>query len=259
MYHGEYFFENDESGMDEECFAEKLVFTDGVTTFTPQYHGYCYSYVTNLVGVELDSRDFLAFIQIGFADTHDQAPTLFMYTTDTASEYGFLIEAISADNALNCTYYIDNYGFEHNGVKFVEEDILLFHFSTFINVSTLNLTAIEFSNTRFSYFSFEQTPQNTYSLTGGEVLTQPVDGLAINVAIRLTVTDRLFLEDNDICTSRTNCRIHWSKNLVMSYHGYSILDNHNGVSIYQGWRGIEGKSEVIYGMHLFENWTVSEF
>ena len=225
---------------DVDCFAEKLVFTDGVTTFTPQYHGYCYSYSLNMIGLELDPRDYLAFIQIGFADTRDEPPALFVYTTDTASEYGYPLEAISTDSPINCTYFISNYAFGWDDMEyFVEEGILLFHFSTFINVSSLNLTVLELS----PIYQYQgRSSNNTLNVTTGKLLTQPVDGLAINVAIRLSASDRMFLKDNSICTNITNCIVYWSESLAMSYHGYPIYANEYGFNIYRVWPEIGGKS-----------------
>ena len=237
-----YFFQIDESRVNNEdvqCFAEKLVFTDGVTTFTPQYHGYCYSYSINFVMLELDARDFLAFIQIGFADAQDGPTALFVYTIDTASEYGFPFEEITADSPLNCTYYISNNAFGLDDIiYFVEEGILLFHFQTFINASSLNLSVLELSSTYYN----QRTSNNTLNVTNGELLTQPANGLVIYAAVRLTTTDRMLLQDNDICINRTNCIIYWSQDFAISYHGYPIQDNTFGTSIYRVRMVAEGKS-----------------
>ena len=237
-----YFFHSIDEGVDDEdvqCFAEKLVFTDKVTTFTPRYHGYCYSSSYKLIVLELDPRDFLAFIQIGFADTQDGPPAVFVYTIDTASEYGFPLEVITADDSLNCTYSIYNKAFGLNDLKYyVEEGILVFHFETFINASSFNLLVLELSSTYYDH----QSPNNTFIVTEGELLTQPVDGLMITAAVRLTTTDRMFLENNGICTNRTNCIIYWSQDFAISYHGYPSRINAYGTPVYRVQMVVEGKS-----------------
>ena len=222
-----------------QCFAEKLVFTDGVTTFTPQYHGRCYSSSSSQIVMELDPRDFLVFIQIGFANTQDEPPALYMYTIDTASEYGYLLETIAADNSLNCNYSISNSAFGWKGIKyFVEEGILAFHFSTFVNASSLNFMTLQLS----SVYYYSQSANNTLNLTGGELLTQPVDGLVNNAVIRLAATDRMFLKNKIICTNRTNCIISWSQNFALSYNGYPVQTNTYGTSVYQVQMVAKGKS-----------------
>ena len=224
-----------------QCFAEKLVFTDGVTTFTSQYHGHCYSYSSSQVILELDPRDFLVFIRIGFTNPQDEPPALYMYTIDTASEYGYLLETITADNPLNCTYYISNSAFGLKDIDyFAKEGILVFHFSAFVNVSSFNFTVLQLSSVY--YYSGIQSPNNTLSLTGGELLTQPVDGLVNNAVIRLPATDRMFLKNKTICTNRTNCIVSWSQNFALSYNGYPIYANTYGTPIYQIQMVAKGKS-----------------
>ena len=223
-----------------QCFAEKLVFTDGVTTFTPQYHGHCYSYFSSQVTLELDPRDFLVFIQIGFANAQDEPPALYMYTIDKASEYGYPLETITADNSLNCNYSISNSAFGWRGINryFVEEGILAFHFSTFVSASSLNFMALQLSSV---YYHF-QSSNNTLNLTGGELLTQPVDGLVNNAVIRLVTTDRKSLKDKTICTNSTNCILNWSQNLALSYNGYPIQSSTHGFFVYQVHMVAKGKS-----------------
>ena len=227
-----YYFQSDGSRIydeDVKCFAEKLVFTDGVTIFTPQYHGICYSHSSSQVVLELDPRDFLVFIQIGFANTREP-PALYMYTVDTASEYGYPLETITADNPLNCTSVVSySYVYWKDIEYFVEEGILVFHFSTFINASSLNFMALQLS----SVFWFSWSPNNTLSLSGGELLTQPVNGLVDNAVIRLVTTDRKSLKDKVICTNRTNCMVYWSWDFGLSYDGYPIQTATFGIYIYQ--------------------------
>ena len=237
-----YYFQSDESGIydeDVQCFAEKLVFTDGVTTITPQYHGHCYSNSPSRIILELDPRDFLVYIQIWFGNAQDRPPALYMYTIETASEYGYPLETISADNSLDCITIISHSSVGVKNIEyFVEEGILVFHFSTFVNASSFNFTVLQLS----SVYSNSRSPNNTLSLTGGELLTQPVDGLVNNAAIRIAAIDRMFLKDKTICTNRTNCFIYWSWDLALSYNGHSIQTTDSGISINPIQMVAEGKS-----------------
>ena len=75
-----YYYEVNRGREDVDCFADKLVFTDGINTFSPIYSGYCSSYSTQQVIVQLDSRDYLSFIQLGFATASDGVyPALSIY------------------------------------------------------------------------------------------------------------------------------------------------------------------------------------
>ena len=224
-----------------DCFADKLVFTDGVSTFSPIYNGYCYSYSSQQVIVELDPRDFLSFIQLGFATAPDGVyPALNISTNSKALEGDFTIEPITAEDPINATYFVSNYNIGYDDIEyFVEDGILVFHFSTFIQFSSLNISVFEISS---EYLSL-RNEENTRGITESEatILTEPIYDLAITIAILLGASDRAFFEDNYICTNRTNCIMYWTPDLATSFNGHSIYDNHYGNGIYRVWPVNQGK------------------
>ena len=234
-----YYYEVNRGREDVDCFADKLVFTDGINTFSPIYSGYCSSYSSQQVIVQLDSRDYLSFIQLGFATASDGIyPALSIYTNSKALEGNFTIEPITAENPINATYTVSSDNIGYDDIEyFVEDGILVFHFNTFIRFSSLNISVLEMSS------ALTRNENNTRRLTVSEtiILTEPVDDLAITIAIRIGASDKAFLEDKYICTNRTNCVISWTPDLATSFNGHSVHDNQYGIDIYRVWPVIQGK------------------
>ena len=216
-------------GSRAECFAHKLVFSDGSTTFNPQHPGICTSYFyssyDSRVYVRLDNQDYLDFILAGFATP--PYPDLLVYTTEDSSEGEFPITVVSEDDPLFVTYdtYEErNVGFDdvtYNAIT----SVLLINFRTFIRISSLNITRIMFSTENF----FDISPTNSFNLTGGVLLTR-ADALAIDVAIAITTHDLQELHARNICVSNNNrdCRMYSGPDLAESYNGLPIEDNHYG-------------------------------
>ena len=212
-----------------DCFAHKLVFSNGSTTFNPQYPGICTSYSysgsDSRVFVRFDNQDYLDFILAGFATP--PYPDLVVYTTEDSREGEFPITMISEDNPLVVMYddYEEqNVGFDNITYNAIS-NVLLINFRTFIRLSTLNIVKIMFSTENFEDIS----PANSFNLTGGTVLTR-ADSLAIDVAIAITSDDLQQLHAKNICVSNDNrdCRMYSGTDLAVSYNGLPAEDNHYG-------------------------------
>ena len=197
----------------EDCFANKLVFTDGFTTFIPQYAGICNSFrVDPVIRVSLDTRDYYQYIMAGFA-TYPY-PDLLMYTIEDSISGDFQIQPIAENEAINVTENNDPFGYI--GFRDITLDvangILLIHFNTFIQLPSLNLSWIQLGA------SFNRLPENSFNLTGGRVLTM-ADQLSPDVVIQLSDGDRTQLENKGICSTPQNCMIFYSIDLAVAFDG----------------------------------------
>ena len=205
---------------DIDCFGNKLVFTDGTTTVSPEHPGFCSSYSDTSIVLRLDTRDLYVFVLAGFVVSMPIFPTVMVYTNDKAHEGNFPLQSIAANAPINFTYvetyqeplYISEISFD------TEDGILLLHFTAFVRVSTFNLTDLRLATT-----SYDLNVNNSHYLTGGDILSvSETDDLAIDFAIQLLDSDRLELQRKGICVDYNDCNFHWPESFVESFSGVHI-------------------------------------
>ena len=199
-----------------DCFANKLVFTNGSVSFSPKYTGSCKTYDPELIRIQLDQRDYFGFINIGFATIPNPSLGLFTRNEDTILG-NFPIQPISENSPLNVTSTNSDDEFYFSFADFfLGEGVLLLHFSTFVRLSSLNISLL----TLRSSSRIMQSPSRI--LTGGDILNSAPNDVTIDVAIRLTDEDRVFMEENDICTNDDNCYVHFEPGFVHSFNQYQL-------------------------------------
>ena len=201
-----------------DCFANKLVFTNGSVLFSPKYTGYCQASQPEWIAIELDRRDYFRFIN-NYGIATNTNLTLGLFTNNKATVGNFPLQPIPENSPLNVTsiisdryFYFDLYFADF----FRGEGVLLLHFSTFVRLSSLNISLLTLGSTRRIMQS------SSHVLTGGDILTSAPTDIAIDVAIRLTNEDRVFMEENDICTNDVNCYVHYESELVRSINQYQL-------------------------------------
>ena len=214
------------------CFTDKLVFTDGNTTFTPRYPGRC-SYAGGTILVSLNVRDYHRFIQAGLATR--PYPNLSVYTNDKASEGEFPLQPILPESPLVATYIIRSPSRFSSAVSYTapqlfrEEGVLLFHFNTFVLLSSLDLSEqvwLGRRESRINYYGVTEINSNySVSLKGAEILTTASDDLAISIALRLTSEQRLLMRERGICTGHSSdCKllVGAKPDFVKSFSGFNV-------------------------------------
>lgn len=206
------------------CLANKLEFTDGITTFTPKHPGYChtYTYDPTQIVFNFDNRDLLHFILAGFASK--PYPNLTMHTNNRSSEGNFpAIAPIPKDDPIIVSYaesmLFARFYRDRENEYFMSEGIMLVHFPTFIRLSSLNLSQALVGTRGGSL-----TLNNSRTLADSEILTQDFNDLAITVALRLNSEVKIFFEKNGICTDKTNCALFYNEQFARLYNGYPVRE-----------------------------------
>ena len=198
----------------QDCFANKLVFTNGTTTFTPQHSGWCSSTPSSFITVFFDLQDFYQFVLTGFAN--HPFTDLFVYTNENALTGNFPIQPIARNEAINVT---SDAGTGEVGLSSPTLDIpngvLLLQFYNFIQLSSLNLQWVQLGR------SHKRTPENSFNLTGGTIITT-ADQLSVDVPVQLTSEDRAKLENLSICVQPQECLIFTSSGLARAFDGRPV-------------------------------------
>ena len=231
-YSGYYYYSQNFMPANQDCFANKLVFTNGTTTFTPQHTGWCSSTSSSLITLFFDVQDSYQFVLSGFASF--PFTDLLVYTNEKALTGNFPIQPIAQNEAISVTSDAETgpVGFL-NPTLDIPNGVLLLQFTTFVQLSSLNLQWVQLGR------SYTRTPENSFNLTGGTILTT-AEQLSVDIPIQLTSEDRAKLENMSICTLPQECIIFTSSGLAQAFDGRSV-SNRYGLRINHILRAVQSK------------------
>ncbi len=194
------YYEAFDSMASVRCFLNEVVFKNTNTneTFQAEYPGRCNAYDMNVINIMMNPRDYLRMITDEFINATSTKPVrLEMYTVDTlAAPFNLRIESndtVECDLILNTYSYVGVNDFDY----WINEGIILVHFSVLVDVDTVNISMLSLSSSRSDGIRNEN---NTLVLTSAEILNDS-PGLALTVGIRMTSSDRALLASRGICTA----------------------------------------------------------
>ena len=232
------------------CILDQFVFrnTDTNEIFQAEYAGTCTSYRANSIRINMNPRDYLRLVSDEFLDTTLETIPLEMYTADMlGAPFNLRIEpddAIELDLRWNLIPFIRSFEFDF----WIDEGILLIHFTTFIDVATVNASKLSLSLSPF--YNRDANNTCTVNITGGEILNQS-PGLTSSVAIKLTSDDRDLLVSKGICTggnlSRTfiyNCYLDIESGFATAYFGVDDFFT-NGFEVFNFRRAATGEQNEL--------------
>ena len=236
-------FLNYQSFADIQCFLNKIVFRNTHTNeiFQAEYAGRCTSYDSIAIQIKMNPRDYLRMVVSEFIDTNSTTPLgLEMYTADMlGAPFNLQIEpdeAIECDLRTNLMFNVRITDPDY----WTDERILLIHFTTFIDVATVNASKLSLS------LNHNQDANNTVNITGGEILNQS-PGLTLSVAIRLTFSDQALLASKGICMWNDGfnlpCYVGIESGFAAGYFGVEVSPT-TGNSVYNFWRAPTGNHNV---------------
>ena len=227
-----YYYSQNFMPANQDCFANKLVFTNGTTTFTPQHTGWCSSVSSTLIKVFFDTQDSYRFVLAGFADL--PFTDLLVYTNENALTGNFPIQPIAQNEAISVTSDAETglVGFFRPTLN-IPNGVLLLQFTSFVQLSSLNLQWVQLGR------SYTRTPENSFNLTGGTILTT-ADQLSVDVPVQLTSGDRAKLENLNICVQSQECLIFTSSGLAQSFDGRPVSNTY-GLQIFNILRAVQCK------------------
>ncbi len=229
-----------QSFADVPCILNQLVFRNTHTKeiFQAEYMGRCTSYDSIAIQISMNPRDFLTLIVKKFIDINSTTPLgLEMYTADMlGAPFNLRIEP---DNPIECDLRLNlRFNVRITDPDYlIDEGILLIHFTTFIDVATVNTSKL-LSLSRNYY----RDANNTVNITSGEVLNQS-PGLTKTVAIRLTSSDQDLLASKGLCIGNDGfnlpCYVGIESGYAAAYFGVEISPT-TGNPVYNFWRNSTG-------------------
>ncbi len=211
------------------CFLNQLVFrnTDKNEIFQAEYAGTCYYYRTDCIQITMNLRDYLRLVSKEFINVTPTMPLgLEMYTVDMLGApfnhlwFNLRIEPddpIEFDVILNLNSYVGITDIDY----WTDEGILLIHFTTFIEVATVNASKLSLSAISRNN---NQDANNTVNITSGEILNQS-PSLARSVGIKLTVSDLALLASKGICNGGNifqACYLDIKSGFAVAYFGFGV-------------------------------------
>ena len=227
MNYGEYYYEAIDSMAGVPCFLNEFVFKNTNTneTFQAEYPGGCTAYETNLIQIAMNPRDYLRMITDEFINATSTMPVrLEMYTVDTlGAPFNLRIES---NDTVECAVILNLYSYVViNDLDYwINEGIILIHFSALMDVDTVNISMLSLSSSRS-----DRNEINTLVLTNAEILNNS-PGLVLTVGIRMTSTDRALLASRGICVAGDvdfiqDCFISLEEGFAASYFGVENSDS----------------------------------